>query len=175
VVGAAPEIAVGRPRSPNRSGRLLLYSSWVWYCSCDMTTEAVRTCLELEPTSTEQESTSVEVKQTALEQESAATTGGVWRCSCGQEFGKMEAIGGHISRKKNKADHKNLGFGPSLKVTQARSMSARHTCSILAPYPLKAAPCPLAIPAPYLLRTRSRPLYARSLYLLKPAHHTRSD
>jgi len=87
----------------------------------------------------------------------------------------MEAIGGHISRKKNKADHKNLGFGPSLKVTQARSMSARHTCSILAPYPLKAALCPLAIPAPYLLRTRSRPLYARSLYLLKPAHHTRSD
>ena len=63
------------------------------------------------------------------EQESAGTNlaseEGVWKCSCGQEFGKMEAIAGHIARKNNKADHKNLGFGPSLKGAQSRSVTAQ--------------------------------------------------
>ena len=57
--------------------------------------------------------------------EATGTEEGVWRCSCGDEFETMEGIGGHISRKKNRADHKNMGFGPSLKAVQASSNPAQ--------------------------------------------------
>ena len=86
-----------------------------------MTNEAA----EKAPTGTEVKATGTEASATGTKAESTDTTGWVYKCSCSQEFGKMEAIGGHIARKNNKADHRNLGFGPSFKATQSRSVPAQ--------------------------------------------------
>ena len=75
--------------------------------------ELLSTALEEgKSTSSEREPVALENKLTSSERES---TEGVWRCSCGQNFPNMNSLGGHIGRKKNKADHKSLGLGPPFK------------------------------------------------------------
>ena len=91
-----------------------------------MAAEPVRTNLDSDPTGLELMSTALEEVRTDTEQEPATgVEGDAWRCSCGQVFKKFEGIGGHIGRKKDKANHKNLGFGPPLKAVQPSSTLVR--------------------------------------------------
>ena len=76
---------------------------------------ADRTGLKDDPTGMGLLSTALEEQQASTEQE------GVWKCSCGQPLKDTNALGGHIARKKNKADHKSMGFIPSPKPAPAQS------------------------------------------------------
>jgi hypothetical protein len=84
-------------------------------------TEPVRTDLESDPTGLELLSTALEDKPTSSERES---TDDAWRCSCGQPFPNMNALGGHIGRQKDKANHKSLGFGPPVQTPSAPAQTA---------------------------------------------------
>jgi len=58
----------------------------------------------------------VEKAPTGTKVKPTDTTGWVYRCFCGKEYDKEDQLGGPLSHYRNdKADHKNLGFGPSLK------------------------------------------------------------
>ena len=61
----------------------------------------------------------MEVDVIQANEESVDTTGWVYRCSCGDEFGSSIALGGHCSSyRSDKAHHKSLGFGPSRKAAE---------------------------------------------------------
>jgi len=48
----------------------------------------------------------------AVGTKATSTEEGVWRCSSGEEFEGMEALGGHFSRYQKDENHKSLGLGP---------------------------------------------------------------
>ena len=75
-----------------------------------MTAQAI---LQDDPTGLGRLSTALEEQQAATEQE------GTWQCTCGQVFKTSDGLGGHIGRKKNKADHKTMGFVPTPKAAPA--------------------------------------------------------
>jgi hypothetical protein len=88
--------------------------------------ELLSTALEEdESTSSERESVALEDKPTSSERES---TEAVWRCSCGQPFPNMNALGGHIGRQKDKIYHKSLGFGSPV---QTPSTPVRTTSNLV--------------------------------------------
>ena len=89
-----------------------------------------RTKLEVVDTArTKNEAADVEVDVIQANEESVDTTGWVYRCSCGDEFGSSIALGGHCSSyRSDKAHHKSLGFGPSRKAAErAASTKAADT------------------------------------------------
>jgi hypothetical protein len=74
---------------------------------------------EKAPTGTKVKATDTKASATDTKAESTDTKGWVYRCSCGKEYEKEDQLGGHRSHYRNdKADHKNLGFGPSLKAVE---------------------------------------------------------
>ena len=79
-----------------------------------------RTRLEVVDTArTKNEAADVEVDVIQANEESVDTTGWVYRCSCGDEFGSSITLGGHCSSyRSDKAHHKSLGFGPSRKAAE---------------------------------------------------------